>query len=102
MLRPLSEREARVHLIADDVASRGAKNKRFVFSGSFPTDFPFQSHRFIAGNLPVEAFISTDRVIFPEDKSIRSLIVMPRILTGYLRCLIVEPHPFLPEISQNE
>ena len=46
-------REASVHLIADEVAAGGPTTKTFVFADSFPTDFKYQPHRFIAGNLPV-------------------------------------------------
>ena len=68
--------EASVHLIADEVASRGLTNKTFVFKGSFPTDFTFQPHRFIAAKLSVEPFTLVQDIVFPEDPNIRSLAVI--------------------------
>jgi len=69
-------REASIHLIAEEVASRGPRNKTFVFVDSFPTNFAYQPHRFIAENLPVEAYKSAQDIVFPQDPNIASVAVI--------------------------
>jgi len=81
-------REAQIHLIAEDVATRGPTNKTFVLKGEFPTDFNFQSHRFMAYKLPAQEFTTVEQVVFPPEENITSItVIVPLKRTDLIEAL---------------